>query len=375
MKTIGLYLTVTAFLLVLGTDGEAQAGLQVIHCPGSSNQLHEDNLKHALLAEIARGYVDPSEDCNIMNGHDSNGWVVQDIDKKLVYRTMKEWNENEERTMEFDNDSTPYTLKCYNGNGPIHRFQVSYKFAVSNNNLNFLVRVFSVGLATSSDTEEFQVVEVSTQDGPVLSFRGTNLEDGTIRQVRTSLNNLIENSCLFEFSAKLAGNFYYIERLAEYLPEEIQWNLGIVGHSLGGAVVQHIVTDPEFNNTLMDLRRGHDDFVFDAYSFNSIGVQRSRGNANEELGNMTSVTVAGEILELLANNLEESDSRRQIGNIFRYNTIPGHREEMISPDDIMIDDPNYIRAIRLHRISTVKESICRCLSGQGNYGSYERPNR
>ena len=80
--------------------------------------------------------------------------------------------------------------------------------------------------------------------------------------------------------------------------------------SLGGAVVQHIVTDPESNSTLLDLRRYHD-FVLNAYSFHAIEVQSSRGSANEELGNMTSVTVAGEILEPL-------------GNMFRYHTISGH---------------------------------------------------
>ena len=230
-----------------------------------------------------------------------------------------------------------------------------------------MVRVISVGLATSSGTEEFQVVEVNTLDGPVLSFRGTNLEDLRFNQISTSLNDLIENSCLFDFSAKLAGNFFNRERLVEYLPDETQWNLGIVGHSLGGAVVQYIVTDPEFHKTLIEFSK-EADIEFHAYSFNSIGVRNSR-RVNEKLGNMTSVTVAGEILELLADSLEGIDSRRQIGNIFRYNTIPGHQEEMISPEDIVNEHPNYyIRAIGLHGISAVKESICHCLSGQGSYG-------
>ena len=128
MKTIGLYLTLTAVLLVLATDGEAQAVLQEIHCPGSSDQVHEDNLKNAILAEKARGYVDPLEACNNMNGHDSNGWDVQEIDEELVSRTISEWNENEERKIEISSNNI---FTCSNDDGPYHRFKASYKLGIT----------------------------------------------------------------------------------------------------------------------------------------------------------------------------------------------------------------------------------------------------
>lgn len=222
------------------------------------------------------------------------------------------------------------------------RLAVAFRYVRSNDNLSLLAKAAIVGISGLTRTESIGIVELkNSQEETVLGLQGTNLLD--IDKWNTSIQNLIEtwkngNSCVFDFAVEVSTAFFG-RGSADGFHEYQSKRYGIVGHSLGGAVAQHVAQSVDIETK---LRKHQEVAIFRAYSFNSIGVDARAGSAKPK-NTIVSVWVAGEILEAM----QEKVGRRQTGYLFRYGASSTRL-------------PLWKR-IQRHKIQSVKKEICSCL--------------
>ena len=365
----------TTILMALTTVGEAQVYPSGKHyCPGvngnsDGRQVHEEILEHAILAGLA--YGTEAETNRNLDGICSDGgvswgtppeeWRTGKVPSNIISDAIKEFGgEN----INYDKESSWITCQRNDTETRGERLAVAYDFATVNDRLELWIRSAIVVGALANDTEEISVVELKDKDGnPYLGISGTDWMK--LDQWNTSLQNIIGDSCLFEFSVEVAKAFF--EEYIKELPDITRF--GMVGHSLGGAVVQHIMIDPCFQKTIPKLQKNRTDneFRFQAYSFNSIGVKGNPIPPNSTTGFLTSVRVKGEILEIIEEGLQGKYKRRQIGHIYRY-TPQALKWNLL---DILSVPRKLKQAISLHGIDAVKKTICECLSDKNGEFEYD----
>lgn len=366
MSAIKSLLTTIAALISLSVVGTAKAqSLETRYCPGpvgdpGERMLHETILENAILAELAYGEEDKAslnlqQECP--NGASSS--AEDGISIKIaplhdfIFDQAKKGFGNG-RDIEISKTKDGH-IRC-SGQDREDRIAAAYEFTEINGRLSLLIKIAIVGVTGVLETEELAVLRLTDEGGKeILGIRGT--ESWRPGQWNASVSGLIGSSCIFPFSVEVAKSFFNYDFLSELNLTNFR-RFAVVGHSLGGAVVQHLMVQEDFNGALTTLEKalGQDGFEFRAYSFNSIGVSGEVASGSL-MPNLTSVRVAGEILEQIEADLEEGKSRRQIGQIFRYSTDSDRWFSM---------DP-----IEFHKIDSVQKAICECLDGSSPTFQFE----
>ena len=327
-------------------------------CPGinadaKERRRHVDLLEYAALAEAA--YKDLGETTVSLQSICPMGISeqVQDtlihihrIPENILNKVAGEFRENNSnwKLDDYSDDTGEKFFTCTSTKTTAERLYVAFRYVLNNEGLSFFIKAAIVGIAGLTAKQEIGVVRLKNSKGETtIGVQGTDIS--SIDQWNTSVQNLIESrdaerSCLFPFVEDVVTHFFGKEFAGEYLEFRGKSKYSIVGHSLGGAVVQHVAK----GNDLEGVVRGHHkDATFKAYSYNSIGVA-SGAELTGYQHNIVSVRVAGEILEQLERNV----GRSQIGHIVRYGIPLGRTTEE--------------SGIRLHKIKSVKEKICNCLT-------------
>lgn len=369
MSTIKYMLATVTALILLALIGTVEAkSFATRSCPGPSGDpdkrmLHETILKNAILAELAYGgegeaNLNLQQACPMGTSSAEDGISIQikRVPDFIVKQAMGIFGNDRDLQIRMDEEGR---IRC-GGQDREDRIAAAYEFAEINGRLSLLIRVAIVGVAEFSDMEELGVLLLTDDDdNEIIGISGT--DPGRFDQWSASVSELIGSSCAFDFSVEVAKGFFNYENLVEgrHVQTELEYiTFGVVGHSLGGAVVQNLMVKADFDQALTDLEMAleRDGLDFRAYSFNSIGVKGESPPENR-VGNLTSVRVAGDILERIEADLEGEYSRRQLGRIFRYST----------------DSQWWINLepIEFHRIESVQRAICDCLDGSSQTFQFE----
>ena len=207
-----------------------------------------------------------------------------------------------------------------------------------------LLKVF-----TKEEIEEMKIERKGTGE-TIYGVQGTDITKlvKAIKHFNTSIQQLTEGSCLFDFAVEVSKHFFTSHGLTD--AGESSSTNAIVGHSLGGAIAQHVGLQQD----LQTLIRRHDrEATFRAYSFNSIGVNPV-SQLPPHQKRIYSTGFYGDVLDIL--QLLPAIDTVQPGQRFRYGT---HLRS--------ISDWQSEGAIKRHGIRRVQEEICRCLDGTGTY--------
>lgn len=235
-------------------------------------------------------------------------------------------------------------IVCEHDTSLPQRLLIAFKYTRQNDELSLLTKALIVASQAIVKNEELKVLEFQQNDSGDRIFGVQGTDKSRLDQLNTTIQKLMEKSCIFDFAVKVAGQFFYS------CNEERDATLyTLIGHSLGGAVVQHVAEKlPNLLNAVTECNENKN-AKFKAYSFNSFGVSNSIEYARHH-DNIYSVRIAGELLE----HMEDEWERKQLGHIFRYGMQP-------SPNQSVSEK------FRLHKISTVQEEICRYLYDGGSF--------
>ena len=345
------------FFFQLGLAGTASAQeTEFKMC--SYAEKHVTLLKYAALAEIAYKApgihsLDLNEICSENNAlpkdFPTENITVLNLSgeyiKDLAHMICPESN-GECIAIVKDTNTDEEFIVCEPGASLPLRLSIAFEYIRDNNNLSLLTKVAIVSSQVLTGDEELRVVEFQQDDWGNRTFGIQGTDIFKIDQLNTSIQNLMGNSCIFNVAVEVAKRFF---NSCENNSEAD--NYTIVGHSLGGAVAQHVAHNlGDFGSTMRECRNNVE---FQAYSFNSFGIDDSIESMPHHR-EINSVRIAGEILEhIIGTDL----NRRQLGHIFRY----GMRLDQPSPNQSSFE------RFELHKISTVQEEICSCLSGVGEF--------
>lgn len=208
-----------------------------------------------------------------------------------------------------------------------------------------LLKVF-----TTEELEQMKLETPGENGEAIYGVQGTDITDliKAIKQFNTSIQQLTEGSCLFDFAVEVSKHFF-----TSHGPTDngaVANSNAIVGHSLGGAVAQHVGLHQDLQTL---IRRYNSEATFRAYSFNSIGVEPT-SQLPPHQKRIYSTGFYGDVLDIL--QLLPAIDTVQPGQRFRYGT------HLKSISDWQSDG-----AIERHQIKRVQEEICRCLDGTGTY--------
>lgn len=329
------------------------------HADATERRKHVDLLEYAALAESAykdlgKTTVNLQSICPMgISGKVQD--IVIDIRRvpdNILNKLANEFRENNSgwKLDDYTDDTDEKFFTCTSTQTTAERLYVAFRYVLSNEGLSFFIKAAIVGVAGLTSKQEIGIVELKTSKGETtIGVQGTDIF--SIDQWNTSVQNLIEsedNGCLFPFVNDVVTYFFGKGFAGEYSEFRGKSEYSIVGHSLGGAVAQHVAK----GNDLESVVRGHHkDATFKAYSYNSIGVASGAELAGYQ-HNIVSVRVAGEILEQLGRDV----GRSQIGHIVRYG--------------VPLEQTTEESGIRLHKIKSVKEKICNCLTDVGQVFEY-----
>ena len=199
-----------------------------------------------------------------------------------------------------------------------------------------------------------RVPPAADQPDQLVGFQGTDIT--RIDQIVSSLNDLMSNSCVFEMAAIISS---------VVSSEMCEGQYTIVGHSLGGAAVQHIVRDfhtkpdrdPSNRSTMQSTCNS---VSFEGYAFNSIGLDHNAAS-NFGQGQLYSYYIDDEIISWSGRRW----NRRQAGTILKYtpsSSWPQVGVLNLLGNVVTWDQPE---TIRRHRLPAVQQGLCECINGTG----------
>lgn len=352
-----VFILVVLFLtssVISGTETAYPQTMRVYNCPGSNalptqRSMHVEFFEQAVLAALAyeplgkmkynlrkscpMGIPKQVTDTEVEMGPVPNNVLMDAISRNRD--SNRSWIVDL-----FTSDSEEKFVTCTTDRSVTERLAVAFRYAFNNDRLSLLMKFAILGVSALSPNEEIGIVELkNAKDDKILGIQGTDMFKH--KQWRTTINKLLDEpsnkvSCLFPFAVDITTAFFGNSFVRDKFSKARYY--GIVGHSLGGAVAQHVAQDSDLATVIHKLRS---DATFRVYSFNSIGVEVKQGSVTRQ-GTINSVRVAGEILEQLRSQFK----RRQIGHIIRYGTFSDGLRE----------------GIRRHSIESVKEEICWCLT-------------
>ena len=167
-----------------------------------------------------------------------------------------------------------------------------------------------------------------------------------LREVGTSFNDLRENSCLFEFMAAIADKLLSKAEGPDNLLSEVKGPHAFAGHSLGGSVTQYVAQKLALASEMKTR------FSFQAYAFNAIGLDESRGG---NPSNLYSFYIKGDPVVYIGDEM----GRFQGGNIVQY--TPPVQKGFIGP----IKESWHKIIFKWHRLPGVQEGLCLCMNQNG----------
>lgn len=261
-----------------------------------------------------------------------------------------------------EDGSSEDSVSCSRDTSPSTRLAMSFRYVTGNNEMTLVGKTLIVIGNTLFEFEDFRIVNMPRNgDKPeVIGVQGTDISD-PIPQFTTSLSQLVENSCLFEFAAELSSIFF-IDQAYSPIDEDEDGNLiysgfsrrnAIVGHSLGGAIAQYVGHSDDIQSSIRNvnasIRRFDQHPTFGSYSFNSIGLPADTyGHWHHR--RIRSVQVHGDFLA----ERQSMFGTRQLGQVYRYGLGLG-------------DAKNNKEQLDRHAIDKVLEEICYCLDGKGSF--------
>ena len=183
--------------------------------------------------------------------------------------------------------------------------------------------------------------------GTVTAIPGTDFSK--LRESKTSWNDLDGGSCIFEFMAAFA------DRAWSGADELYVFS----GHSLGGSVAQYVAQQlaPEGGQANGDDTANM--INFQAYAFNAIGLDESRG-ANPQT--LYSFYIEDDPVV----DLGGDKGRIQGGHVLRY-TPPPTTSNWSKLKNLWEE-----ATFKWHRLSAVQEGLCDCMKGRGNLSTTMR---
>ncbi len=329
-------------------------------CPGNLEHDHEIILEHAALA--ASAYHKPRNDPYSINifqhcpskdrrendaGH--REVVIRNLPKNVIdaaksgllsrYEEDRRGNIN---IVEYS-DAGETFYACEQDTTFSQRLAIGFRWMESAERVGvgfkFAIVAGMIGTALGGN-EEFEAIELHRRDENgtpikdelILGFQGTDPE--RLKQWVSSVQKITGDSCIFDFAVEVTGMFFEFGDV-DFTNKRVV----LAGHSLGGAVVQHVIDSGRLY-WISDL---------DAYSFNSF-EEPDKTPPGEYHDRVHSIVIAGEILE------RAIQGTRQIGHRYRYDT-----------------DGWNVRIFNRHRIKVVQEKICGCMDGDGSSYEYTAP--
>lgn len=357
---MNLFFSVLLFVMATSALGVADTNVNSNSCSQHNRDVKNflRNLySYALLVEAADSAEDPKWDCN--NSADDNG--IQELKSEFI---RAGWNtgdlENHWFEIAKDFREKGWYIGAYkrNGNGKTSGptyivcdkkesnntlFLTWSKIMTGNENSWFpdsivVLAVLVVDkleqtlMQESLRMETFHRIEDSMTENDMDHFpkeitaipgtEFTNLSD-----LGTSFNDLIGNSCIFNFMAKLAEKAW----------SDSRDRYALAGHSLGGSVAQYVA---------QKISNGAN---FQAYAFNAIGLDRSYDTPQ----NLYSFYIKGDAVVYLGSVI----GRTQGGQVVQY-TPP---KDFKWPKKLL----DFL-TFEWHRLSGVKTGLCDCINDKGN---------
>ena len=363
--SVVLVATVALFLGSTNHNSHAQASTPHIPCPGNGIVDHIQIQENAALAELAYEAAGPNTyPINILSHcadsslrHDSRGYREVKV-RQIPDRQLRE---AEERLNQRFDDNGPGSIEvrtiehngvnyhvCDRGMSPNVHLAVAFRWMLLGSKLELGYTVGFVAGGMLAGQEEIQAL--SLFDDHVLGVPGTDMDRR--RQWVTSLNDMVEHSCIFDFSAEVTRSVLdCFAQTADCSIEGIHQadELILVGHSLGGAISQH-AADTQHRANL--LGPSGNQVRLRAYSFNSMGMNNPV-TCQPHHHDINSITLAGELLEVVV------PDTTQIGKFIRYDTM-----NWVLPTEW----------VHRHKLATVQETICGCTIGNEEYFQFREPN-
>ena len=347
-KNLLIYLVLFSFIII-SSKSEALSQETFI-CPGSAN--HTELLKYATIAERVYGDSTVSSTnwraiCRDDIAPDVNNFRIENLPDEYFDRAKQNLIHLEPDIEMMTNLRTGLKyFSCDTNQNLVNRFLIAFRYILNNEELSLIVKILLVISNTIPNIEELEVLTLHSQSGDtILGVQGTDIT--RIPQINTSIQQLInqDGSCLFNFATEVAGEFFDICDEESPLPcyiRERAIKYAIVGHSLGGAVTQHVSGQRNFEGI---VRECNNNAEFRAYAFNSIGVTEQSTNRQFH-ETVTSVRFSGEILEYLQNDFQTT----QIGDKYIYG----------------ISNNISLSGFERHKIVELKKEIgaCRCENGR-----------
>ena len=346
----------------------------------AEKHLHTTHYQHSLFAEMAYG-CPPSNTCVGKNdklllktpNYTSQPLNLSDANNRWLPEFSERWRRDQQPpsapgqyvgdngvtylTCSYDNFDPQFALTwattTFDALGPDQT-----PVSVTLFNPSILV-VASAGLIPQD--EEMGVIRLSRappaeggQPDELVGFQGTDIT--RIPQLMSSLNDLMSNSCVFEMAAIVSSVVSSGMCEGQY---------SVVGHSLGGVAVQHVVRDfvthPHRDPSLRSKELAPCNKVeFVGHAFNSIGIDHNAA-INIGQGNLYSYSVDGEIISWLGRRW----NRSQIGTTLKYTPTSSWPEigifELV--DNVITGDQP--ETLRRHRLPAVQQALCECINGVG----------
>ncbi len=147
-----------------------------------------------------------------------------------------------------------------------------------------------------------------------------------LTQWRATLNRLRSSSCVFDLMVEVAGHFM----------EEEHSRYAMTGHSLGGAVAQHVGQHYSQSRTSQGFR---------AFAFNALGTD---AQANPAI--LQSFVIDGDPVPAIGARIGQV----QAGRVVRF--TPPDSDDWRIPARFSLDR---------HRLSSVQRALCHCMKGRG----------
>ena len=342
-----------------------------VACPGPYEHSHETMLEHAALAELTyeKPQTDPYEIdifryCMASTGRQElegqrivqnlsiPEYVVNNAKRKL----RRQYEENRQSitivTFQHEGDTL---YACERELTLPQRLAIGFKwFQLADKVALGYIFGIVTGLAGTAlgGNEEIKIIELRgrTPNGEpideelVLGVQGT--DPRRLHQWVSSIQRMIADSCTFPFALELMRSFFGSNHDVNLDNSRAV----LVGHSLGGAVVQFIGDTTALSGI---IENRHDVLNLFGYSFNSFGVPNHQRYGTDHT-DVHSVVVAGEVLEQIVTGTS------QIGHQYRYDTAASSIEQ-------------WVQQLDRHKISTVQRKICGCMDGRDLVYQYTAP--
>lgn len=354
-------LTLAVSLSCWLTMGAPSFGEDCFRLQQSSTETQRTLYEYALIADIAYDQR-PLKACYVQGQmNQSIKPPFYAISPLLEQRTLKEWNDlfRENWPSEGDPPATPPEITEISTVG-----NVDYLGCVRDNTTplpalaaNLLERVRQTDDAPRAlllileitvfvprtllnvwlEDEEMGIITLPQgtvsghYDDQLVAVQGTDFT--RLPQIKASLNDLLGGSCVFTMASIVVD--YHRRQLSD-------GSLVVVGHSLGGAAVQHVAHHQDTQGDRHGSR-----VEFRGYSFNGVGLDEASAKQVTS-SSLYSYVVDGEVV---ADYLGAEAERRQAGTIIRY--VPSADWSAVDP-------------VARHRLSAVQDGICACLNGRGS---------